>query len=54
MARGRMRHLGKRGGSLGLTLPSVIVKALGLRVGDPIEVRLRNSVIEIARVEQRP
>jgi antitoxin component of MazEF toxin-antitoxin module len=49
MARERTRVLGQRGGSLGITLPPVILKALNLKAGDRLEVRLRSSIIEIAR-----
>lgn len=49
MARDRTRVLGQRGGSLGITIPPVILKALDLRAGDRLEVRLRSSLIEIAR-----
>lgn len=51
VARERTRVLGQRGGSLGITIPPVILKALDLKAGDRLEVRLRSTIIEVARVE---
>lgn len=51
MARERTRVLGRRGGSLGVTIPPVILKALNLKPGDQLEVRLRSRVVELAPVK---
>jgi len=45
----RKRLLRKQGGSLTVTIPTPIVRALNLTAGECVHVRLRFSVIEISR-----
>ena len=49
----RKRFLRKQGSSLTVTIPRVIVRALNLEAGELVQIRLRSSIIEIARTESR-
>lgn len=40
--------------SIGVTIPSEIQKALGLKPGDEIQFRQRGSIIELVPMELRP
>lgn len=49
-----MPKLTKIGNSLGVTIPREQLEALGLRLGDEVEVRRRGSHLEIIPVLKRP
>ncbi len=49
-----MPKVQKYGGSLGITLPSTELEALGIKQGDDVLVRRRGSLLEVVPVEMRP
>lgn len=49
-----MPKVQKFGGSLGITLPSAELVALGIKQGDEVEVRRRGGILEIIPIERRP